>query len=93
MRSVPFQRLSQTQTIFGIFAGDLDMDRYFEVTSMVYTCIVTFPKSTKVVLLMTFNDVICHFSSFCAPGVIYCTDFEFGIRFSFISVEIGSLGS
>ena len=61
---------------------------------MVYTCIVTFPKSTEVIrgqndLLMA-SYVI--FRVFVPPGVVYCTDFELGIRFSFILVEIGSLG-
>ena len=32
---------------------------------------------------MTFDDVICHFSGFCAPKVVWCADFECGIRLSF----------
>ena len=56
---------------------------------MVYTDIVTFPRS------MTFDDfdfifrVI--FRVFVPTGVIWCADFEFGIRLPFICVEIGSL--
>ena len=42
---------------------------------------------------MTFDDVIRHFSFFVPSGVIWCADFEFSIRLSFICVEIGSLGS
>ena len=34
---------------FGMFAGDMDMDRYWEVTSMVYTDIVIFTRSTEVI--------------------------------------------
>ena len=30
---------------------------------------------------MTFDDVMCHFSDFCAPWVIWCADFKFRIRF------------
>ena len=47
LRSVPFQRLKLAN--FGIFADDMDMDRCCEVTSMVYTDIVTFPGSTEVI--------------------------------------------
>ena len=43
---LPFQRLKLAN--FGIFAGDMDMDRCREVTSIVYTDIVTFPRSTEV---------------------------------------------
>ena len=45
--SVPFQHLKLAN--FGMFAGDMDMDRCWEVTSMVYTDIVTFPRSTEVI--------------------------------------------
>ena len=45
--SVPFQHLKLAN--FGMFASDMDMDRYWEVTSMVYTDIVTFPRSTEVI--------------------------------------------
>ena len=90
LRSVPFQRL--TLANIGMFAGDMDMDRCWEVTSMVYTDIVTFPRSTEVIRgqwpLMT-SYVI--FSGFCAPGVIWCTDFEFGIGLLFICTEMVSL--
>ena len=47
LHSVPFQRLKLAN--FGIFAGDVDIDRCWEVTSMVYTGIVTFPRSTEVI--------------------------------------------
>ena len=47
LRSVPFQRLKLAN--FGIFAGDMDMNRCWEVTSMVYTDIMTFPRSTEVI--------------------------------------------
>ena len=61
---------------------------------MVYTDIVTFPRSTEVIRrqcpLMT-SYVI--FRVFVSPGVIWCADFEFGIRLPFICVEMGSLGS
>ena len=46
VRSVPFQRLKLAN--FGIFAGDMDMDRCCEVTPMVYTDIVTIPRSSEV---------------------------------------------
>ena len=47
LRYVPFQRLKLAN--FGIFAGDMDMDRCCEVTPMVYTDIVTIPRSTEVI--------------------------------------------
>ena len=47
LRSVPFQRLKLAS--FGISAGDMDMDRCCEVTPMVYTDIVTIPRSTEVI--------------------------------------------
>ena len=47
LRSVQFQRLKLAN--FCIFAGDMDMDRRFDVASMVYTDIVTLPKSTEVI--------------------------------------------
>ena len=76
-----------------MFAGDMDMDRCWEVTSMVYTDIVTFPRSTEVVggkwPLMMSNAI---FRVCVPPEVIWCADFEFGIRLSFICVEIGSMG-
>ena len=41
---------------------------------------------------MTFDDVICHFSGFCAPrGNLVRLILNFGIRLPFICVEIGSL--
>ena len=66
LRSVPFQRLKLAN--FGMFAGDMDMDSSSEVTSMVYTDIVTFPRSSEV------NDLWCHviFRVFVPPGVIWC---------------------
>ena len=92
LRSVPFQRLKLAN--FGIYAGDMDMDRYWEVTSMVYTDIVTFPRSTEVIRgqwpLMTSYIT---FRGFVPPGVICCAYFEFGIRLPFICVEMGSLVS
>ena len=61
--------------------------------SMVYTDIVTFPGSTEVIrgqcLLMT---SCADFRVFVYLGVIWCADFEFGIRLPFICVEMGSLG-
>ena len=85
MRSVQFQRLKLAN--FGMFAGDMDMDRCWEVTSMVYTdIVVTFQRS------MTFDDVMSFFGGLCVPPVvIWWADFEFGIRLPFICVEIGSL--
>ena len=47
IRSVPFQRLKLEN--FGIFAGDMDMDRCCEVTPIVYTDIATIPRSTEVI--------------------------------------------
>ena len=91
LSSVPFQRLKFAN--FGIYTGDMDMDRCWEVTSMVYTDIVTFPRLTEVIRgqwpLMT-SYVISWV--FVPPGVSWCVDFEFGIRFSFICVEMGSMG-
>ena len=80
---------------FGTFAGDMDMVRCCEVTSMVYTNIVTFPRSTEVIRvhwpIMT-SEVI--FGVFVLPIVIVCADFEFGIRFFYsLCVEIGSVWS
>ena len=90
LRSVLFQRLKLAN--FGIFAGDMDMDRCWEVTSVVYTDIVTFPRSSEVVRgqwpLMTSNVI---FRIFESPGVIWCSDIDFGIRLPFICVELGSL--
>ena len=48
LRSVQFQRLKLAN--FGIFAGGMDMDRRWEVTSMVNTDVVTFPRSTEVII-------------------------------------------
>ena len=46
--SVPFQHLKLAN--FGMFAGDMDNgDRCWEVTFIVYTDIVTFPRSTEVI--------------------------------------------
>ena len=47
LRSVPFQRLKLAN--IGMFAGDMEMYRCWEVTSMVYTGIVTFPMSTELI--------------------------------------------
>ena len=92
LRSVPFQRLKLAN--FRIYAGDMDMDRYWEVTYMVYTDIVTFPRSTEVTRgqwpLMTSYAI---FRVFVPPCAIWCADFEFGIRLPFICVEMESLGS
>ena len=44
LRSVPFQRLKLAN--FGMFAGDMDMDRCWEVISVVRTDAVTFPRSS-----------------------------------------------
>ena len=74
LRSVPFQRLKLTN--FGMFAGDMDMGRCWEVTSMVYTDIVPFPRSTEVIRgqwpLMTSHAI---FRVFVPPGVLWCADF------------------
>ena len=79
---------------FGIFAGDMDMDRCCEVTSMVNTYIVTVPRSTEVIRgqwpLMTSYIIL---RVFTPPTVIWLANFDFGIRLSFICVEIGSFGS
>ena len=88
MRSVPFQRLKLAS--FGIYAGDMDMDRCWEVTSMVYTNIKTFPRSSGVNDLWWRHAI---FRDFMPPGVIWCADFGFGIRLPFICVEMGSFGS
>ena len=75
LRSVPFQCLKLAN--FGIFVGDMDLDRCCEVTSMFYGDIVTFRRSTEVIKI---NDLdVCNFSGFCAPGVIWCANFEFGV--------------
>ena len=47
LRSVTFQRLKLAN--FGIYAGDMDMDSCWEVTFIVNTDIVTFPRSTEVI--------------------------------------------
>ena len=59
------------------------MDRCWEVTSMVYIDIVTFPRSIEVIRQrsMTLDDVICHSSGFCGPrgnlgSILVC---EFGV--------------
>ena len=92
LRSIQFQRLKLAN--FGIFAGDMDMNRCWKMTSMVYTDIVTFPRSIEVIRgqwhLMT---SYVFFVFVLPPGVIWCADFELGMRLSFICVEIGSLGS
>ena len=92
LHSVQFQRMKLAN--FGIYAGDMDMDRCWEVISMVYTGILTFPRSTEVIRgqwpLIT-SYVI--FRIFVPPGVIWCAGFEFGIRFPSRCVEMGSLGS
>ena len=70
----------------------MDMGKCWEVTSMVYTDIVTFPRSTEVIRgipLMT----SCHFFVFFVPpGITWCINFEFGICLPFICVEMGWLG-
>ena len=66
LRFVSFQRLKLAN--FVIYAGDMDMDRCWDVTFMVYTDIVTFPRSTEVIRgqwpLMT---SYVFFSGLCAP--------------------------
>ena len=90
LRSVSFQCLKLAN--IGMFAGDMDMDRCWEVTSMVNTDIVTFPRSTEVIRgrrpLMT---SYVSFRVFVPPEVIWCADFEFDIRLPFICAEIVSL--
>ena len=92
LRSVPFQRLKLAN--FGMFAGDMDMERCWEVISVVRTDTVTFPRSSEVIRgqwpLMTSYAI---FVVFVPPGVIFCADCEFGVRLSSKCVEIGSLGS
>ena len=87
----PFQRLKLAN--FGIYTGDMDLDRCWEMTFMVYTDIVTFPRPTEVIRgqLPLMSYVI--FRGFVPSGVIWRADFEFDIRFPFMCVEIGSLGS
>ena len=87
LRSVPSQRLKLAN--FGMFAGDMDMDRCWEVNSMVYTGIATFPVRSSEANDLWWRHVI--FRVFVPPGIIWCADFEFGIRLPFICVEIGSL--
>ena len=92
LRSVQFLRLKLAN--FGIFAGDMDIDRCYEVISMIYTDIVTVPRSTEVTRgqwpLMT-SYVI--FRVVVPTEVIWGADIEFDTRLSFICVEIGSLRS
>ena len=69
LRSVPFQCLKLAN--FGIYAGDIDMDRCWEVTSMVYSDIVDCDLSEVHrghQRSMTFDDVICHFRVLCPHG-------------------------
>ena len=90
--SVPFQRLKLANV--GIFAGDMDMNRCYEVYihCLHWHCgLSELNRGHR--RSMTFDDVICHFRSFVLPRVIWCAAFEFGIRLSFIYVEIRSLGS
>ena len=47
LRSVPYQRLKLANV--SIFVGDMDMVRCWEVTSIVYTEIVIFPRSIEVI--------------------------------------------
>ena len=101
LRSVPSRRLKLA--IFGIFAGDMNMNRYCELTSM-YHCQLSLycvtchlycdlsevnrghPRS------MIFDYVLCYFQVFVPQGnLMYWFFFKFGIPFSFICVEIGSL--
>ena len=91
LRSVPFQRLKLAN--FGIFACDMDIDRCCKVTSMVNTDIVTFPKSTEIIRgQWPFMTLYAILGVFVPQRVVWCADFEFSISFSFIWVEIGSLG-
>ena len=86
LRSVPFQRLKLAN--IGIFAADMDMDRCCEVTYMVYTDIVTFPRSTEVIRGQW------PFSGFCVSrGNLRRIFWIWLIRLSFICVKIGSLES
>ena len=87
--SVPFQRLKLAN--FDMFAGDMDMDRCWKVTSMVYSDIVTLSGSTEVIRSQW--PLMTSYVIFLLPGVLWCADFEFGIRLPFICVEIGSLES
>ena len=53
------------------FSGDMNMDRWCEMTCMVYTDIMNFPRAAEVIRgnwpLMT----SCNFSGFCAPRGIF----------------------
>ena len=90
LRSVPFQRLKHAN--IGMFASDMDINRCWEVTSMVYTDIVSFPRSAGAIRgqwpLMT---SYVSFRVFMLSGVIWCAAFEFGIRLPFICADIVSL--
>ena len=79
-----FQRLKLAN--IGISAGDMDMERCWKVTSMVYNDNITFPKSTEVFRSMTFDDVwICHFRVFLSSSIIWCAVFKFSICYSCVS--------
>ena len=65
--SAPFQFQRLKLANFGIFAGDMDMDRCCEVTSMLYTDIVTFPRSTlNATVKLSF---LLFFSSMSVPNM------------------------
>ena len=59
----------------------------------IYTDIVIFPKSTKVIRDQWHLMTSCFFRVCVLLVVIWCADFEFGIRFSFMCAEIGSFES
>ena len=51
---------------------------------MVYTDIVTYPRSTEVIRGLPLMTSYVIFRVFVLQGVIWCADFEVGIRLSFI---------
>ena len=56
--------------------------------------IVTFPRSTEVIRSqLTLMTSYAIFRVFVPTGVIWCADFEFGIRLPFPCVEMGTLES
>ena len=91
LRSVPFQRRKLAN--FGILLVLWTWKDVVRWHSW-FTLTLTFPRSTEVIrgqwLLMT-SYVI--FRVFVPLWVIWCAVFEFGIRLSFICVDIGSLAS
>ena len=92
LHSAPFQLLKLAN--FGIFAGNMYTDSCWLLSDIHglhwYWDLSKVNRGHQ--RSMTFDDVICHFSGFCAPRVNWCTDFEFDIRLSFMCVEIGSSG-